>query len=199
MPWTDGAAAALTTDSLDTREGRRPGSEDGVADVPSTDEDSRAWKDFVPLAAALAWGAGCIHATITPEHFGESWAFGLFFVIAASVQFLWGLWAYRDPSRRVLAIGAIGSCAIAAIWLLSRTVGVPVTLGSWQREPIEGLDVLATLDELATAALIAAILAFHRAERHLPTTSRLRTAAIVVGVLVTASILGPMLGAHHHT
>jgi len=28
------------------------------------------------------------------EHFNEYWLFGLFFVIVACLQFLWGAWAY---------------------------------------------------------------------------------------------------------
>ena len=197
LPWTDGPGAALTAASLGTRDGGLD-SEDAPGSPPS-DAPIRKWNDFVPLAAALAWGAGAIHAVVTPEHFDESLAYGLFFVVAATAQFLWGAWAYCDPSRRVLKIGAIGSCVIATVWFLSRTIGAPVTLGSWQREPIEALDVLATVDELATAILIAAILGLRGAGRYAPTTSRLRLAAILVGVLVTASLLAPMLGANHHS
>lgn len=156
---------------------------------------SRPQADLIPLVAALAWGAAFVHAAVTPEHFAEEpLLHGLFFVVVATLQLIWGAMAYRRPSRRVLLAGVRGNCLLIAIWLLSRTTGLPAGLDSWQREPVAFPDVVATLDELAVVLLVAGMLAPGGLRL---TNQRLRLASIVVGILLTASLFAP-LGAHHH-
>lgn len=157
-------------------------------------EPLRSPRDFVPLAVALAWSAGFIHAAVVPEHFGESFPQGAFFVLAACLQFTWGGFAYRGPRPRVLLAGAFGSCFVAALWLISRTIGALAGLDKWEAEPVGMLDVLATLDELALAGLVVLILR----DRYRLTTHRLLMTSILVGLLVTASVFGPTVASHHH-
>lgn len=154
----------------------------------------RAPADLLPLVVGLAWASGFIHAFVIPDHFGESALHTSFFVVVASLQLIWGARAYRDPGRRVLLAGAIGSCVIAAIWLISRTIGAPTGLDAWETEAFGALDVLATVNELALAGLVALIL---RGRLRL-TTHRMLLTSTVVGVLVMASLLAPMLTSHSH-
>ena len=56
------------------------------------------------------------------------------------------------PSRRLLLAGAIGNLAIASVWLVSRTVGLPLGPEAWEPEAIHVADIVATLDEVASAA-----------------------------------------------
>ena len=154
----------------------------------------RSPKDFLPLAVGLSWGAGFIHASAIPEHIGESWLHGAFFVVAATLQLIWGGLAYRSADMRVLRAGALGSLALAALWLVSRTVGTPEGFGGWETEAPGLLDVLATLDELTLAGLICLMLS----DRKSLTTNRLLMSSIVVGMLLTASLVGPMLVSHSH-
>jgi hypothetical protein len=106
--------------------------------------------------------------------------------------------ALRKPSPRALAIGAIGSCAIVAIWALSRTIGLPLTLTVWQREPLEGIDFLTSVDEIVAALLIARIVGFGTARAEPLTTSSLRNVSILVGVLVMTTLFMPMIAGHQH-
>jgi hypothetical protein len=146
---------------------------------------------------ALVLATGFIHAVLAPEHFHESWLHGAFFVTAAVAQFAWAGVAFRNRSRRVLLIGAIGSCAIVGIWMLSRTVGVPLTLTEWQREPVESIDLLTSVDELAAAGLLGQALGFRAAHQTPLTTNRLLVASTLVGVMLMATLFMPMVAAHN--
>ena len=154
----------------------------------------RSSEELLPLAVGLAWGAALIHASAIPEHIGESWLHGAFFVLAATLQLVWGACAYRNPGPRALKIGALGSLALVAAWLISRTAGAPEALDSWETEPVGLLDLLATLDELALAGVVWLMLS----ARARLTTNRLLMASTVVGVLLTATVAGPMLASHSH-
>lgn len=153
-------------------------------------------RELLLFTAALAWAAAFIHATVISEHFNECWAFGAFFVVVACSQFLWGIWAYRSPRRRVLLGGALGNVAVAALWTISRTSGLPFGPDRWHAEAVGAADVLATLDELAIAVLVVMILNLRGAVSLTPT--RVRLASSLIGALLFASLLGPMLGANHH-
>jgi hypothetical protein len=155
-------------------------------------------EELVPLAVALVLATGFIHAVLAPEHFDQSRLHGGFFVVAAVAQFAWAGVAFRNRSRRVLLIGAIGSCAIVGIWALSRTIGVPLTLTEWQREPLESIDLLTTVDELTAAALLGQALGFRATDGTPLTTNRLLAASTLVGVLLMASLFMPMIDAHKH-
>jgi len=159
----------------------------------------RRLDELIPLAAVLVLAAGFIHAVLIPHHFDESWLHGAFFVVVAAGQFAWGAAAFRNPSPRTLAIGAIGCCAVAAVWAVSRTVGLPLTFGDWQREAVEGADVMATVDELAAAVIVAQVLGWRSARRPTLTTNGLLGASTLVGVLIMVSLFMPMLSGHAHS
>lgn len=125
-----------------------------------------------------------------PGHFEEWWLAGVFFVVVTALQLGWGALVYRRPDRLVLAAGAVGNVLVAAVWAVSRTVGIPLGQEAWHPEPVGAIDALATLDELVIAGLVVALL------------SRRRPAAgptwIVGYVLLIASLLAALLGGHHH-
>jgi len=132
---------------------------------------------------------------VAPEHFAEEpLLHSLFFVVVASLQLVWGVMAHRRPTRRVLLAGARGSALLVAVWLFSRTAGLPAGLDEWQREPVALPDVIATLDELAVVLFVAGALA---PKGFRLTNQRLRLASMTVGILLVASLFAP-LGGHHH-
>lgn len=104
--------------------------------------------------AALAVAAGLIHASALLDHLREYLLFGLFFAVVAPAQIAWGLEVGLRPAPRWLALGAALNAAIALIWLQTRTLGLPFGPDPWQAEGVGTLDVAATLDELAIAALV---------------------------------------------
>ena len=175
-----------------------PAMNDGVPSRQAagrTDERSRATR----LVGAFALAAGVIHAVALVQHFSEAFLYGVFFAIVASCQLAWGSWVYRHPDdRRFLAAGAIASTAIVVIWALSRTTGVPLIPQVGQAEAIGLLDLLATCDELAIAALVTAILLPDG-----PLGTRLARlskdqATRLVAALITTTLLAIMLGGHTH-
>ncbi|MFL6174481.1 MAG: hypothetical protein ACJ716_16445 [Marmoricola sp.] len=80
---------------------------------------------YLPLAVVSSAAAAGVHAAVGPEHFREEVLFGLFFAGSALAQVLWsGLMAVR-PSRALLVAAVIGNTAVLALWLTTRTVGLP--------------------------------------------------------------------------
>lgn len=56
---------------------------------------TRAW--ILYLAGALSLVAALAHLWVTPEHFEEWWGYGVFFLVAALVQGLYGAALLRCP------------------------------------------------------------------------------------------------------
>ena len=77
-------------------------------------------------AAALSLLAALIHLWVTPEHFGEWWGYGAFFLAAALAQVLYAPLVLVWPTRIALLLGIGGNLAIVALYLLTRTVGIPL-------------------------------------------------------------------------
>ena len=112
-------------------------------------------------AAALSFAAGALHLLAGPVHLEQWWAYGLFFFVAAAAQAAYGLvlgtrgiegWGgWGAVRRRVYLAGIVLTLAIIALWVVSRTVGVPV--GPEASEP-EGIGVLDASSKLVEAALV---------------------------------------------
>src|SRR5207245_4405674 len=123
--------------------GRRTGEEDGME--RSIDRSLRGVRAGAPLlywSSALSLAAGVIHLLITPDNFEEWWGYGLFFLAVAVVQLSFGALLLRmwwtagasgrggvgpaDQRREVFLAAAIVNVALIGLFVLSRTVGVPV-------------------------------------------------------------------------
>ena len=101
--------------------------------------------------AGGSFAVGVIHAGVCPEHFREATLFGLFFAAVAVAQLLWAATVIRRVSRSVLTTGIALQLSAAAVWLASRTTGLPVGPERWHREGIGVLDVVSTLIEVVVA------------------------------------------------
>ena len=77
-------------------------------------------------AAALSLLAALIHLWVTPEHFEEWWGYGAFFLVTALAQALYAPLVVVWPTRIVLLLGIGGNLAIVVLYLLTRTVGIPL-------------------------------------------------------------------------
>ena len=117
-------------------------------------------------------------------HFREYWLFGMLFAIVAPLQLAWAELVRRRPhERRLLAAGALGNAAVAAVWIASRTTGLPIGLHPGEPEPLGVKDVLATADELLCAAIVALLLA-RAAAGWLISSAWMLTAASLVGAII---------------
>ena len=148
-------------------------------------------------AAVLAIAAGLIHAVAAVGHASEYWGHAAFFALLAVAQVAWGVIVYRGAGRRLLATGAAGSAAVALLWLVSRTAGLPLGPDAGAPEAVGPLDALATLDELATVLIVVALLRF-RALRPRFVVAAGRVGPVVGMVLAMASLVSLTLGVHAH-
>jgi len=107
-----------------------------------------------------------LHANVTNEHFREAFLFGMFFLAMACGQALWAALFILRPSRRLIAIAAVGNVVIIMVWLASRTTGLPLGPTPWRAEPIGAIDVVCTFIE--TIICVTAVKLLVRTDRDVP-------------------------------
>lgn len=103
------------------------------------------------VAAAGLVASTVIHAIVIPEHLRESRLYGLFFVGLTAAQLLLAAVVTFRPERRTVQFIAVGSVSVLALWLMTRTGGLPVGPEPWRPESFGDLDIAASGAELATA------------------------------------------------
>jgi hypothetical protein len=171
---------------------RQRETESPAAGPPEHSRGSSVERVLRPALALLSVGAAVIHFVVVPAHWDEYWGQGLFFIIAAIAQLLWAVWVVVAPSRLLYLLGAVGNAAIVALWIVTRTYGVPAGPGAGEREAVEFADTLATVFEvlLVVGALMLARTAAARPIRW-PTGALTATvvAALVVAGLTAASLM----------
>ena len=114
-------------------------------------------------AAALSLFAGAIHFAALPEHLRESGLFAAFFFGCGTFQAATGLALRVHATRRLSLLVAIANAAVVALWVLSRTRGVPLGPAPWVPEHVGALDTVASACEVALIGLAA--LLYRRAGR----------------------------------
>ncbi len=105
-------------------------------------------------AAFFTLGPAIIHFAVVPEHLVAYMPYGvfLFFVGLAQLGLVTGL--LLRPSPFILLGGAAGTLGVIAIWMASRTVGIPIGPDSQLREPIGLPDLFTSLLEYIAAVLM---------------------------------------------
>jgi hypothetical protein len=154
--------------------------------------------DSYRLLGALSIVDGVLHAKALVDHAAHYWLFGVFFGVLTAWQTGWGMRAYRAQlSRRALVYGGIYvSVAVVAIWLVSRTVGLPIGPWAGRPESIGVIDIMASVDELVIAAMVVAIVS--AAPPRGLAWLRSGYATRVVVMLATASLFATTIGGHTH-
>lgn len=100
-------------------------------------------------AAVLSLAAAVIHLWVTPEHFGEWWGYGSFFVAAAFTQGTYAILLLRWPTRRLYLAGIAGNLIIVSGFVAAYTAGLPLGPHAGEVHPLNVLGVAATVSELA--------------------------------------------------
>lgn len=146
---------------------------DPVAVPPNREGAAR----LIWYAAGLSAVASILHGVVTPQHFDEWWGYGAFFVIAAVAQMAYAVilliapWRYDASgglradggwrvARAYCLIGVAGNAAIVALYVVTRTVGIPF-FGPEAGE-VEAIGVLDSISKLVELALIVILLVVHR-------------------------------------
>ncbi len=104
-----------------------------------------------------ASSGSCGAAEKVGEHFEEWWGYGAFFLVAALAQVLYIPLVLVWPTRIVLLLGIGGNLTIVALYLLTRTVGIPLFgPGVGEVEGVGFIDLCATASEVGIAAALGA-------------------------------------------
>ncbi|MEA2190869.1 MAG: hypothetical protein QOI73_990 [Solirubrobacteraceae bacterium] len=159
-----------------------------------------AAEELALLAAVLIFASSLIHAVVTAVHFEEYWLFGALFALTTCLQAGWTALVYGAQlvTRGLLVAGAVGNAALAVVWTLSRTAGLPIGPHPWRPEAVGAVDVLSTLDELIAVVLLMAAIACLRSRRPSISPVTMRLGAAITGWLFLLSVLSPFAGGHHH-
>ena len=146
--------------------------------------------------AGLVGTAGAIHVIASAEHVGADWSLGVFFLLVGAGQ-LAATWAvYRNSQdERMLRLVAGAGVAVALLWIFSRTTGIPVGPDAGEVAKVGVADTIATLHELAFAAIVATIA--WRGERAVAFLSGPIGIRLTYAVLSLALMLAA-LGGHEH-
>jgi hypothetical protein len=121
--------------------------------------DSKTRQILFSVAAVLSLLAALLHVWVMPEHFEEWWGYGAFFLVAATAQALYAVVLLRAPTPTILWAGIIGNLAIIALWVITRTIGIPV-FGphAGEIEEIGAIDIASKLVEVLLVILLGVLL-----------------------------------------
>lgn len=137
--------------------------------------------------ALLSVAAGAIHLAVIDAHFREYWLFGVFFVVVALFQLGWGFLLLFRQRPGWLWLGGSGNTAVLGIWILSRTVGLPVGPEAGVPESVSLADLVASGYEMLIVAGVAGFL-----PPQWMAELRLSTRAATVTMLASLVILLPV-------
>ncbi|MBA3412665.1 MAG: hypothetical protein H0T09_03145 [Actinobacteria bacterium] len=147
------------------------------------------------LAVALtSAGAATIHFAVIAQHFEEYWLFGSFFVGVALLQLAWAMLVVFHPTRSLYLVGAAGNTVVAAMWLVSRTTGLPLGPGPGEPEAVGIADTAATVYEVVLAAGALLLLRVATSRRPLARFTVATALTTLAAVALTALSLVSLAG-----
>jgi hypothetical protein len=127
--------------------------------------------------ALLSLLSAGIHVNLIESHFEEWWAYGAFFLVAATGQAALGIVVLLSRTTWLLLVGVLGNLAILGMYVVSRTNGPPLGPHAGVPEDVAVLDVVCAAAELGVIASLLLLLP-PRVARHAA------TALAIVGVAV---------------
>jgi hypothetical protein len=141
--------------------GSREAGEDGEVGRAGRVQDSP--DVLVPVVAISSVAAAGAHAAVAPPHLSTSLLVGSFFVVCAAAQLVWAALVWRRRTPWVLGAGIVGNLVVLALWLVSRTVGVPGLDGP---EPVGPWDLTCALWEVVLVVGCVRLWRNPSADRH---------------------------------
>ncbi len=120
------------------------------AAVPRREQECSA-SLLLPVALGLGAFIAAAHLESAVQAVSSSWALALVLAAVAALVATWTWRLWRGGSVAVARAGAGLFAALAALWLASRTAGLPFGLAP--RAPIGALDALTALDEVLLVGL----------------------------------------------
>ncbi len=144
------------------------------------------------VLVGLTLSAGVIHAFAAGAHVAEGELEGVPFALVAIGQLAAAARIYKRPDdRRTLLAAAAAGAAVAVVWVLSLTVGLPFANGG-ESGSVGVAGSVATFDEIALAVLVVALLRRPREagrSEWLNSPSTLRIASAVLSSALFVAVL----------
>lgn len=179
------SVVAVTIVALTTRESR----------------DQTLGDALVAPAAALSLGSAVIHLLVMPAHAAAFPPFGLAFLGVAAFQARWAL-AYRRYRSRAMLWSALAiNAGVVAVWVWSRTSGLPVGPTPNVAEPPGAADIAATAFELGLCLIVALQLGLARDRlraRHVTSRVAAELRAVVLAAVCVVTFLAATAPTHGH-
>ena len=150
--------------------------------------ESMSLKNAILIAAVTAsLGAAGIHFAVIEEHLAEYALFGFLFLGLAWFQALWSFLFFVRQSRLRAWLGIVLNLGAVAVWVMSRTTGLPIGPDPWKPEVVGALDVAASLLELVVVACVIALVAPRT--RAISSSTRVRSGWLVLAISSAAVIV----------
>ncbi|HVL82408.1 MAG TPA: hypothetical protein VM840_12540 [Actinomycetota bacterium] len=148
------------------------------------------------VAAGGAAIASGVHLAMMPVHVRESIVVGAFFMVVALAQGVLAFAVGFAPSRRSALAGIALSVGVLAVWVVSRTIGVPPGVV----EPVGPADAVASAAQVITAAGLVLWLRTGRARSAVPRRATARPLAALGALALAAVVATGAVGvpAHGH-
>lgn len=148
------------------------------------------------VVAALSGAAGVIHFTMIPAHAASNvepilFAIAGWFQVGVAAAIL-----ARRGSRALYAVTALGTAAILATWVWSRTVGLPFGVHANEAEDVGVIDALTAALEVGVVVVSIRLLLGDARQRVTPLVPAL--AAIGAVALATFAVTSPDAAGHGH-
>ena len=126
--------------------------------IPTSPPSRRGRGPLLISAAAFSLGGAAVYLSVLPALLQASLAYGLLFAAAGLAQVGLAVALLTAPTPRRLVAAALVSVAVALMWLLARTIGLPGPNPWLPLDTAVGFtDVLcAALETLAVVSLVAA-------------------------------------------
>lgn len=123
--------------------------------TPRVDAERVIDRAIVVIAAILSFGAAAIHFAAVQPHLEEFVPFAVAFAFLGVVQLVLGVGLTRGwPAARTTSV--LVSLGVIAVWVMSRTAGLPIGPEPWTPEEIGPADVISSTFEAAMVALLVA-------------------------------------------
>ena len=151
-------------------------------------------------AAVASIGAAVIHLGVTPAHWRDWAASGVFFASIAVFQLVWGFLAWSRPTAVALAAGIAVNAGSVGLWIVSRTGGMPFGPHAGQPEAVEAAGICVLL--LQCYVIMGALWTWLRSSRAQQVSGTGRALVLlgansVMAVAVTVGLASGLQGHRH--
>jgi hypothetical protein len=156
---------------------------------PATVIPATVWLGWVAAASSVA--AGVLHVAVVEDHAEAYLPFGIAFALLAAFQLAWPLVYLRRPSRPAALLAIVVNSGAIAVWVWSRTIGLPIGPVVGEVEAVGVVDSVTTALELVLVlGLLPTVRGGDRSTRSLRPGRAVVAACVATGMVAFAMLVG---------